>query len=114
MLVMLFGHKNMTDLGAFISFCDQAPISKICPLHGRFLEKIKVMDKTTIDQWAKLCHYHTLLPQKSKFLEKLFSQFWHFFMVFGHFLSLNYLVTKSDNGTLFSMKNSFIWIPTYP
>ena len=51
MLVMLFGHKNITNLGAFISFFYQAPISKICPLHGRFLEKIKVMDKTTIDQW---------------------------------------------------------------
>ena len=51
LLKVPFGHKIIINQWALTSFCNHAPISKICPLGGLFFEKIIVINKFIVVQY---------------------------------------------------------------
>ena len=67
LLKVPFGHKIIINQWISTSFCNHAPIFKICPLDGLFFEKIIVINEFIIVQYQKLYWKHLSFGLKSKF-----------------------------------------------
>ena len=85
LLKVPFGHKIIINQWALTSFCNHAPISKICPLGGLFFEKIIVINKFIVVQYQKLFLETPFFWSKIQILNKFFSEF---FMIFGFYSNM--------------------------